>query len=89
MNTKPFGSVKAEVQSALGAAKKEVLRNTVDKTFGNVIPEGFEVTEEGVQDSCKQFYKSMLMLLVAAGPLDFISKLKFNKWSRLTQLQTT
>lgn len=51
MNAEHLEAVRAKAQSASGAAKKEVLRTTAEKTLRNMILDGYEVAEEIVQDS--------------------------------------
>lgn len=44
----------AEVQSAVGATRREVPRNTVEETLRDVFLDGYELADGGVQESSYQ-----------------------------------
>lgn len=75
--------MKTEVQSAVRAANREVLRTTVEETRRDIFLNSYESAENGVKDSSYHVIKYVLTHLVAARTIDSILELNFHKRSRM------
>lgn len=77
-----FMAMNAEVQLAEDAAKKSVLRTTVEKSIRDIFLNGYELSEKRVQNTSYQFIKYFLKNLVAVGTMDPILALDGDKRSQ-------
>lgn len=76
-----FAATESEVRLAVGAAKIELLWTDEEKTLRAIFFDGGGAVGEGVQNKTYQLINYVLTHLVAAGMLDPIIALNFDKWS--------
>lgn len=75
-----FAGMKIEVQPAVQAAKRKVLRTTVEKNLRDMFLNIYEAEEERSQNSSYQLTKYVLTHLVAVGMLVSVPAINVDKW---------